>query len=50
MSMGLIHSIWTLLLVAIFIVGIIACSFQPPALAVVLDAAARMPEDDVQTA
>ena len=34
MNMGLIHSIWTLLLVAIFI-GIIAWAFQPPAQAVV---------------
>ena len=47
MSMGLIHSIWTLLLVATFI-GIIAWAFSRRRKQS-FDAAARMPlEDDVQ--
>ena len=47
MSMGLIHSIWTLLLVAIFI-GIIAWAFSRRRKQS-FDAAARMPleNDDV---
>ena len=44
MSMGLIHSIWTLLLVAIFI-GIIAWAFSRRRKQS-FDAAARMPLED----